>query len=997
MRVLRKRRGAAGTEYGLLVGLIAVAILGAAAAIGIGISDVMERARDEAQGRRIALSADSLAENAPSGTPIGQLQAFGMAEPVTFALLPGVADNAQFSLSGDMLSAAASFDFEQRSRYTVRVRATAADGRELEAALSISILNRPDVPAALSFAPATLDFQWVDGPAGTPTPAQSVTLSNSGDMPSAALNIAIDDPTHFERTGGSCGSSLAGGASCTVELRAMATGNGDFTGTLAASGTAGVSLFASATGWASVAALTPAAATAAVTDATSPGTPALFTVANSGSMTTGEITVELTAGSEWFALQPAGTTCASSVTDLAAGSGTCAVAVSRIATGNDGVREGTLRVAFANGGSATATLQGDATGWAPVAAMTPATATATVVGASSPGTPAEFTVTNSGNMASGAVTAAMVAGGEWFAIQPSGSCAAGSDLAAGSGSCTVHVARIASANDASRDGTLRVSFANGSSAEATVSGDASGWVSVAEVTPASATAAVEGGTSPGTAAVFTVRNSGTIPSGALSIDLAPAGSFQRTGGTCGTDVTSLAPGSTNSCTVAISRIANDNAASASATLTVGFANGSQAQATVSGAASGFASAVSFNATTGSSSITGGNSPGPAVTFLVTNSGNKPSGAVQVTHNAVAGTFSVGGSCIGASPMIVGGTCTVIVRRTATANDVSRSSIVTVEFANGGSGSATVTGDATGFASAVSLSPSAGTSNITNGVSPGNTVTFTATNSGNTASGTITVGQSFGVGAFGIVSRTCGTSVTALNPGQSCTVSVARTASSNTGSASGLFQVSFAAGGTAEFTVSGNAGGFYTYAWNQGGFGSCSPSNGICGAGTQTQSVTCRRSDNATVADSFCSGAGARPADSQSCSDATCATLELSADDEAWVYYVGGPRDTQLALYDASHGEPSTAVVRMEAGTNTFRLQLADGLANAGFMLRNLNNGACAAFQGMSTPQTNPETTHIGQMIDFSGWYSGNGAGACWHALDQPDGTTAFMTVTVQGP
>ena len=57
---------------------------------------------------------------------------------------------------------------------------------------------------------------------------------------------------------------------------------------------------------------------------------------------------------------------------------------------------------------------------------------------------------------------------------------------------------------------------------------------------------------------------------------------------------------------------------------------------------------------------------------------------------------------------------------------------------------------------------------------------------------------------------------------------------------------------------------YTYSWNTTAFGSCSVS---CGPGTQTRNVTCRRSDAATVADSYCTGA--KPTASQSCNMGAC--------------------------------------------------------------------------------------------------------------------------------
>ena len=57
----------------------------------------------------------------------------------------------------------------------------------------------------------------------------------------------------------------------------------------------------------------------------------------------------------------------------------------------------------------------------------------------------------------------------------------------------------------------------------------------------------------------------------------------------------------------------------------------------------------------------------------------------------------------------------------------------------------------------------------------------------------------------------------------------------------------------------------SYSWQSGSWGSCSKS---CGGGTQTRSVSCKRSDGQTVSASYCSGS--KPATSQSCNTQACA-------------------------------------------------------------------------------------------------------------------------------
>ena len=64
----------------------------------------------------------------------------------------------------------------------------------------------------------------------------------------------------------------------------------------------------------------------------------------------------------------------------------------------------------------------------------------------------------------------------------------------------------------------------------------------------------------------------------------------------------------------------------------------------------------------------------------------------------------------------------------------------------------------------------------------------------------------------------------------------------------------------------------TYAWMGSGFGACTPANGVCGSGTQTQSVSCQGSDGITYSPNSCTGAP--PASSQSCSTA-CSGAQLT--------------------------------------------------------------------------------------------------------------------------
>ena len=93
----------------------------------------------------VALSANTVAENATSGTAVGTLSATDVdaSETFTYSLVSGTGstDNASFSISGTTLRTAAVVDFETKASYTVRVRVTDAGGLTFERALTITVTD----------------------------------------------------------------------------------------------------------------------------------------------------------------------------------------------------------------------------------------------------------------------------------------------------------------------------------------------------------------------------------------------------------------------------------------------------------------------------------------------------------------------------------------------------------------------------------------------------------------------------------------------------------------------------------------------------------------------------------------------------------------------------------------------------------------------------------------------------------------------------------------
>ncbi len=122
-----------------------------------GLTRVRSRAVDlgafetQADGpTRIDLSVSSIGENRPSGTDIGTFSSVDpdTGETFSYALVAGSdsADNGSFEVSPDgQLKTAASFNFETKNSYSIRVRVTDSTGMWLERVFVISINDRPEV------------------------------------------------------------------------------------------------------------------------------------------------------------------------------------------------------------------------------------------------------------------------------------------------------------------------------------------------------------------------------------------------------------------------------------------------------------------------------------------------------------------------------------------------------------------------------------------------------------------------------------------------------------------------------------------------------------------------------------------------------------------------------------------------------------------------------------------------------------------------------------
>ncbi len=98
----------------------------------------------------LTLSPASVAEISPIGSPVGVLTATDpdAGSTFTFTLVQGdgSADNAWFEIAGSALRTKAVFDYETRSSYSTRVRATDASSLSFEKQFTIAITNVNEPP-----------------------------------------------------------------------------------------------------------------------------------------------------------------------------------------------------------------------------------------------------------------------------------------------------------------------------------------------------------------------------------------------------------------------------------------------------------------------------------------------------------------------------------------------------------------------------------------------------------------------------------------------------------------------------------------------------------------------------------------------------------------------------------------------------------------------------------------------------------------------------------
>jgi hypothetical protein len=139
----------------------------------------------------IGLTPSIIAENSAVNTVVGTFSTTDMdsGDIFTYSLVAGDKDidNASFNISGNSLRASARFDFETKSSYNVRVRATDSANNTFEKAFTIRV---EDLPEALTYSSwlgaltpsdaAFLDYVFGAVTPGTLDPSLKPTVAVTG-------------------------------------------------------------------------------------------------------------------------------------------------------------------------------------------------------------------------------------------------------------------------------------------------------------------------------------------------------------------------------------------------------------------------------------------------------------------------------------------------------------------------------------------------------------------------------------------------------------------------------------------------------------------------------------------------------------------------------------------------------------------------------------------------------------------------------------------------
>ena len=578
-------------------------------------------------------------------------------------------------------------------------------------------------PASLAIAPTAQNFG--DVVVGG-TASVTLMVSNPGGVASGTPTAGITG-THaadFTITSNTCSAAVAPAGSCAITVRFAPGATAARMATLTVGATPGGSTTAALSGNGlapSNLAISPNMRDYGSIVVGGMSSTMSMSVTNNGGAATGMLTSALSGGSA-AEFTITADTCAGQVLAAAA---TCTVTVQFRPAAPPSAKSASLTVSGTPGGAVAAQLSGVALPPAQLS-LTPSSPNFGSVVAGSSGSPTTLTVTNTGGVATGAITATRggVDMGD-FAIT-SNTCGT---LSPGV-SCLIGVTFTPAAIGA-KTASLTVTSSPGGSAAATLSGTGV-TAGTLTITPESK---AFGGALPGattSATSFTVRNTGGTSTTAIttSVTGTHAAQFPISADTCQGAI--LAPSAT--CTLSVTFAPSAPAGGKTAQLSVSASTGGTAGAALSGTALAPA-ALAVNPTSNNYGTATVNTDGSTVPFTVTNTGDVATAALGTSlggTDASQFVIAAGNTCGGT--LAAGATCMVSVRfHPLTAG--AKSATLTITGGAGVSVAATLTGNAVSAGVLTINSGSQDFGGVLLGGMSSNTI-FTITNTGGSPTGVL---------------------------------------------------------------------------------------------------------------------------------------------------------------------------------------------------------------------------------------------------------------------
>jgi hypothetical protein len=446
---------------------------------------------------------------------------------------------------------------------TAKLNVSANPGGGVSASLTGTATN-----AHLTISPTSWNFGSVVVNGGSSV--QSFNVTNDGTASSGPIISSISGAADFAVTGGTCGAALPEGNSCQIEVTFDPASGGNKNAKLNVSASPGGTLAASLTGTGAIAKLTISPGKndfGSVPNGTGPTAPATFTVTNTGSAASANVTYSI-GGTNPTEFSASGGTCGASGTVSLAIAGSCTILVTFSPGSPPGGKKATLNVAAGAGEGAP---HADLVGKSISANLTisPTTKDFGNVHVGDPSSTQTFTVKNTGNATSGVLSITFNGTNSTDFTQTAGTCVDATTTLTAGGTCTV-VVTFTPGDSGARSGSLDVSTPNPAEGTASASLSGTGIIAVLEISPSTGH---DFGSTVDTPFTFTISNTGTDTSGSLTITLGGTdpGSFtvsgDGSGGTCDVtgSTTTLAP--SGSCTVDVT-FKSGSGASQSATLDV---------------------------------------------------------------------------------------------------------------------------------------------------------------------------------------------------------------------------------------------------------------------------------------------------------------------------------------------------------------------------------------------------------------------------------------------